>query len=96
MIFKECWEYFKSKVNAKALAYTIGFAVYAVLLTYVFKYQSHFLASYILILTIISGILYTLLAKCYQPVSPAHEILNLKELNGVSKVSPKGDTFQHN
>lgn len=86
MTFKEYLAYFKSKVNTKALAYTICFAVYAVLLTCIFKYKSHFLASYILILTIISGILYTLLAKCCQPVSSAHEILNLKELNGVSNL----------
>ena len=86
MTVKERLGSFKGKAAAKASAYTIGFAVYAVLLTVIFKRGRHFLASYILILTIISGTLYALLVKNRQPVLPAHEILNLKELKGVSNL----------
>ena len=72
--------------NVKALGYTIAFIIYAVLLTCIFKFLSPFLASYILVLTIISAIIYMLLAKCGTSNSLAHGILSLKELNGVSKL----------
>ncbi len=86
MAFKEHLTNFTSKINMKALVYTVSFMFYVVLLTCIFKFWSHFLASYILVLTIISGILYALWAKCSQSDSEEYGILSLKELDGISKL----------
>lgn len=70
----------------KALMGALCISLYIVVLTYIFWKISALIASYILILTIISSIFYFLVSKSNEYEEEQENILSINELKGTSRL----------